>query len=218
MRRKTLFHLVPEGWAVLVGLATAFFVLNAVAGFWAACPILLLLVLAGLYFRDSPRNVPAEPLSIVAPVDGTVIHRRECYDPFLDREAIKLSLRVGLLANYLIRSPVEGTVFELSGESVENLDGCASHIRTDEGDDVIIVIREGRLFGLRPCRSNYGERVGQGRCCGMRRFARRVDLYLPVNSRVEVELGDSVRGGACVLAKLVHKSSTRRDNGEQTTD
>ena len=81
----------------------------------------------------------------------------------IDREAIKLSLRVGLLANYLIRSPVEGTVVELSGEAVENLDGCASHIRTDEGDHVVIVIREGRLFGRRPCRSNYGERVGQER-------------------------------------------------------
>ncbi len=214
MRRKTLLHLVPEGWAVLVGLAVAFFIVNAAVSFWVASPILVLLVMAGLYFRDSPRNVPAEPLAIIAPVDGKVIHRRECYDPFLDREAIKLSLRVGLLANYLIRSPVEGTVVELSGEAVENLDGCASHIRTDEGDHVVIVIREGRLFGRRPCRSNYGERVGQGRCCGMRRLARRVDLYLPVNSRVEVELGDSVRGGACVLAKLVHKPTTRGTDGE----
>ena len=169
MRRKTLFHLVPEGWAVLVGLAVAFFILNAAAGFWAASPVLVLMLVAVLYFRDSPRNVPAEPLAIIAPVDGKVIHRRECYDPFLDREAIKLSLRVGLLANYLIRSPVEGTVVELSGEAVENLDGCASYIRTDEGDHVVMVIREGRLFGLRPCRGGYGERVGQGRCCGMRR-------------------------------------------------
>ena len=214
MRRKTLFHLVPEGWAVLVGLAVAFFILNAAAGFWAASPVLVLMLVAVLYFRDSPRNVPAEPLAIIAPVDGKVIHRRECYDPFLDREAIKLSLRVGLLANYLIRSPVEGTVVELSGEAVENLDGCASYIRTDEGDHVVMVIREGRLFGLRTCRGGYGERVGQGRCCGMRRLARRVDLYLPVNSRVEVELGDSVRGGARVLAKLVHKPNVRRDPEE----
>ncbi|MAS09635.1 hypothetical protein J7355_09615 [Endozoicomonas sp. G2_2] len=215
MRRKTLFHLVPEGWVVLIGLTVAFFIVNAAVSFWAASPLLVLVVAGGLYFRDAPRNVPAEPLAIIAPVDGRVVHRRECYDPFLDREAIKLSLQVDVFGNYLIRSPVEGTVLELTGEAIEQLDGCASRIKTDEGDDLVIVIREGSLFGLRPCRSNYGERVGQGRCCGMRRLARRVELYLPVNSRVEVELGDRVRGGACVLAKLVHKSENGRgDNPE----
>lgn len=207
MQRKTLFHIVPEGWAVLIGLAVVFFILNTAVGLLEALPVLALLVLAMLYFRDSPRNVPAEPLAVISPADGTVIHRRECYDPFLDREAIKISLRVDWLGAYLLRSPVEGTVLEMTGEAVENLDGVASRIRTDEGDDVIMVIREGSLFGARPCRSNFGERVGQGRCCGQRRLARRVDLYLPLSSRVEVGLGTHVRAGACVLAKLVHKTS-----------
>lgn len=207
MRRKTLFHVVPEGWAVLIGLTVAALIVNATVSFLWALPLLVLLVLSALYFRDSPRNVPAEPLAIIAPVDGTVVHRRECYDPFLDREAIKVSIRVDLLGAYLMRSPVEGTVLELTGEAVDTLDGVASRIRTDEGDDLIMVIRRGSLFGAHPCRSNFGERVGQGRCCGQRRLARRVDLYLPVNSRVEIELGDHVRAGACVLAKLVHKKT-----------
>ncbi|MES1926732.1 hypothetical protein [Salinisphaera sp. T31B1] len=207
MRRKTLFHVVPEGWAVLIGLAAAVLIVNAAVSWVWALPLLAALIVAALYFRDSPRNVPAEPLAIIAPVDGRVVHRRECYDPFLDREAIKISLQVHLLGAYLIRSPVEGTVLELTGEAIDALDGVASRIRTDEGDDVIMVIRHGSLFGARPCRSEFGERVGQGRCCGQRRLARRVDLYLPVNSRVEVELGDHVSAGACVLAKLVHKKA-----------
>lgn len=206
MRRKTLLHLVPEGWAVLIGLAAAFFILEAVAGFWWASPLLVLLLISGLYFRDAPRDVPAEPLAVIAPADGRVVHRRECYDPFLDREAVRLTLQLSWFGNYLIRSPVEGTVVELTGEAIEQLAGCASHIRTDEGDDLVMVVRERGLFGRRPCRSDYGERVGQGRCCGMRRATRCIELYLPVNSRVEVELGDRVRGGECLLAKLVHKS------------
>lgn len=209
MRRKTLFHIVPEGWAVLAGLALALLLVNAFVSVWAGLPLLAALLVGILYFRDAPRNVPAEPLAVIAPVDGTVIHRREGYDPFLDREAVKLSLRVDVFGGYFLRSPVEGTVLELAGEAVEGLDGVVSRIRTDEGDELVIVIQQGSTFGMRPCRSNYGERVGQGRCCGMRRLARRVDLYLPVNSRVEVELGDHVRGGACVLAKLVHKKEAR---------
>lgn len=208
MQRKTLFHIVPEGWLVLFVLAIVFLIVNAGIGLWAALPVLVAVAVCVLFFRDSPRNVPAEPLAVIAPVDGTVIHRRECYDPYLDREAVKLAIRVNPFGAYLLRSPVEGTVVELAGETVEQLGGVASMIRTDEGDDLIVAVRHGTLLGQRPCRNDYGERVGQGRCCGNRRLARRVDLFLPVNLRMEVELGDHVQAGACVLAKLVHKQNS----------
>lgn len=207
MQRKTLFFIVPEGWLILGVLMVLFVAINAFVSVWVALPLLALMAASLLYFRDVPRNVPAEPLSVIAPVDGTVIHRRECYDPYLDREAVKVTIRVNPFGAYLLRSPVEGTVLELAGETVKQLGGVASMIRTDEGDELVMAIRRGTLLGQRPCRSSYGERVGQGRCCGNRRMARRVELFLPVNSRMEVELGDHVRAGACVLAKLVHKQN-----------
>ncbi|MDA3919987.1 MAG: hypothetical protein PF501_04800 [Salinisphaera sp.] len=210
MRRKTLFHIVTEGWLVLAGLAIACAVINAVVGFWAGVIVLAVMTLAVLYFRDSPRNVPAEPLSVIAPVDGVIVHRRECYDPYLDREAIKLTIQLDWFGAYLLRSPVEGRVLELPGETVLEMGGVASWIRTDERDDLVMAIRRGTLFGQQPCRNGYGERLGQGRCCGYRRLARRVELFLPVNSRLEVELGDRVRAGTQVLAKLVHKKKECR--------
>lgn len=219
MQRKTLFQIVPEGWAALFVLAIVFLIVNATIDVWVALPVLVLMAICVLFFRDSPRHAPAEPLSVVAPVDGTVIHRRECYDPYLDREAVKVAIRVNPFGAYLLRSPVEGTVLELAGETVERLGGVASMIRTDEGDELVMAIRRGSLLGERPCRNSYGERVGQGRCCGKRRLAQRVELFLPVNCRMEVELGDHVRAGACVLAKLVHKkngSCRARDDADRT--
>lgn len=219
MQRKTLFHIVPEGWLVLFALTIVFLIVNAGIGLWAASPALVAMAVCVLFFRDSPRDVPAEPLSVIAPVDGIVIHRRECYDPYLDREAVKVVIRVNPFGTYLLRSPVEGTVVELTGETVEQLGGVASMIRTDEGDELIVAVRRGTLLGQQPCRNSYGERVGQGRCCGNRRLARRVELFLPVNSRMEVELGDHVRAGTCALAKLVHKHNgscrTRDSQGDR---
>src|SRR5699024_11178544 len=115
-------------------------------------------------------------------------HRREGYDPFLDREAIKITIQFDLFGAYYLRSPVEGTALEVSGEGVESFDGVVSWIRTDEGDDIVVAISHGFTLGARPCRGNYGERVGQGRCCGTRRLARQIDVYLPVNSLVLVDM------------------------------
>lgn len=214
MQRRTLFLIVPEGWMVLCLLVAGLVAANMLVAFWAALAFVPLIVLGIGFFRDSPRDVPAEPLSVIAPVDGIVAHRRECYDPYLDREAVKLTIRVNPFGDYLLRSPVEGTVLELPGELLEEIGGVATHIRTDEGDELVMAIRHGSLFGQRPCNNSFGERVGQGRCCGNRRLAREVALFLPVNSRMEVELGDRVRGGTSVLARLVHKHNGRTGGDE----
>lgn len=206
MKRATLFQIAREGWFVLIPLVVLMLVVHALLDWWAALPLVVLLVLGVLFFRDRPRHGCAEPLAALAPVDGQVMHRREGYDPFLDREAIRVSVRVDCLGAYYLRSPVEGTALELSGDEVEAFAGTLSWLRTDEGDDIVLAISAGWMLGARPCLGNYGARIGQGRCCGVRRLARVVDVYLPRHSRVKVEPGEHVRAGASVLAKFVHKT------------
>lgn len=65
MQRKTLFHIVPEGWLVLFVLAIVFLIVNAGIGLWAALPVLVAVAVCVLFFRDSPRNVPADRKSVV---------------------------------------------------------------------------------------------------------------------------------------------------------
>lgn len=206
MRRATLFQVAREGWYVLVPLIVLIFIVHAMLDWVAALPVFILLVLAVVFFRDRPCNVAAEPLAVIAPMDGVISHRRECYDPFLDREAIRITIQFNLFGAYYFRSPVEGTTLELSGEAVESFGGTVSWIRTDEGDDIVLATSRGAMLGASPCRGNYGDRVGQGRCCGTRRLARQVDVYMPVHSRVMVDLHAQVRAGSTVLAKLVHKT------------
>lgn len=133
-------------------------------------------------------------------------HRREGYDPFLDREAIKVSINVSLLGAYYLRAPVEGQLLELDTGDGGTRTGLASWLRTDVGDDIVFAVTKGRLFGSRPCLGNYGIRVGQGRCCGVRRLACSIDIYLPQHARVLVEPDEPVQAGASVLANLVDKS------------
>ncbi|MES2884671.1 MAG: hypothetical protein V4709_07695 [Pseudomonadota bacterium] len=197
-----ILRIAAEGWAFL--LALGLLSLWAVVGeHWLLLLIsLVLLVVAGLFFHDAPRNSPAKPSGILAPCDGLVSFRRECHDPYLAREAIRIGITVPFFSNYLLRAPVEGEV-----TAIENTARGVSCIRTDEGESILIAVSRGSLFGARPVWAQFGDRVGQGRISGARRLARVIDVYLPADCRVEVKLGQRLRCGETVLATLLRRSA-----------
>ena len=160
-----------------------------------------------LGFLDHDRIVPAQALGLIVPADGVIVHRRECRDPYLDRAAIRISIKLNRYGVYYLRAPCEGMLMELKASRSCHNANQASWIRTDEFDDIVIVVSEGSLLGQRPCNAAFGQRLGQGRRCGPRRLARRLDLYIPVNSRVDVQLNQKVRAGTDVLATMVHNAS-----------
>jgi phosphatidylserine decarboxylase len=169
---------------------------------WCLALSAALFAVGALFFHDTPRRSPAKPLGILSPVDGVVSFRRECHDPYLAREAIRIGITVPFFANYLLRAPVEGEVVALDAAPKH-----VSGIRTDEGETVLVALSRGSLLGVSPVRADVGDRLGQGRLCGARRLARVIDVYLPADCRVEVQLGQSVRCGETVLATLLRRSA-----------
>lgn len=207
MRRSTFLHVAREGWPLILLV----FMLAAFAHLYVHEMATLVLLGLGVvlvsYFHEPTRSVPSEPLAVVAPVDGVVTLCENVRDPWLDRDALHVKLKVGFLGAYMMRSPVEGTVLEVPADARKSQPGIASWIRTDEQDDVVMAIPAGSLLGASPLTVRYGERVGQGRRNGVRRLAREVELFMPANSRLEVETGQKVCAGKHVLATLVHKQN-----------
>jgi phosphatidylserine decarboxylase len=161
-------------------------------------------------FRDPVRSIPSEPLAIVSPVDGEVIDVATVRDGFLDRDAIKIVLSMGLMDMYSIRSPIEGKVINQwlvdSHFAVADAPRFAQWIQTDENDDLLMAIYT-RIIPRRPrCYVQSGERVGQGQRCGFMSFGARLEVYVPAESRVEVEIGQQVRAGESVIAHFIHRS------------
>lgn len=209
MKFTTFLHVARDAWWLLLPVLMIGVILSLSLDM--AVPWLLALLLCAgisLCFLDYDRLVPPHALGLVVPIDGTIIHRRECHDPYLNRAAIKLSVRVNRYGIYYFRAPSEGTVMEIrAGRRGHRNAAQASWIRTDEFDDIVMVVSEGSLLGQRPVSAAFGQRIGQGRRCGSRRLARRVDLYIPINSRVDVKLGQKVRAGNDMLATMVHNAS-----------
>ncbi len=185
-------------------VATVVAVWHYVGFSWALVPFAVLLYLY-LIFRDPERPVPAVPLGVVSPVDGTVVAVGLTDSSVLGGEAQKVILRVNALGTYTARCPVEGKILDLSSDAERPGAGSGGlWVRTDEDDDVVLQF-SGRRLGLVPrAFLRYGERVGQGQRCAFLRLTRIAEVQLPLNARIQVESGQRVAAGSDLLARLPH--------------
>jgi phosphatidylserine decarboxylase len=195
-----------EGWLSLFlvgGLAAT--VLYQIGWLWSV-PLWVVIGVLLFLFRDPARIVPAAPLAVVSPADGRVTLVETCHDPYLDREARRVTIRMHPCGVFSTRSPAEGKMLEPKRDSSTSAD--VPHgvwLQTDELDDLVIVMNRGPLRNPPRCYVRFGERVGQGQRCGFITLGSTVDIYLPLNSRIKVQEGDRVHAGADVIAQLLSK-------------
>lgn len=173
---------------------------------WLAVVLLLFLLLAlVLLFRDPVREIPADPQAVLAPCDGVVTRIEPTDKGVLEREALRIVIRVDNFGAYTARSPVEGRVFDprdnvQAGSRLLGINGL--WVRTDADDDVITLFRGPKHIGAPQGFIRYGERVGQGQRCAYLRLAREANVLLPSDVRIGVSEGERVEAGVTPLAKF----------------
>ena len=205
--------LAREGrWHIALAASAAVAVHYFAGPAWAA-PFWVVLVFILQFFRDPPRQIPDAPDAIICPADGKVIALGEVEDPYLKRPARRVSVFMNVFNVHSNRSPVAGKIMErwyrpgkfvnaaLDKASLDN-ERNALWIRTDGGQDVVVVQVAGLIARRILCYVQPGERIARGERYGFIRFGSRVDVYLPLEARLEVSLGDSVKGAADVIARL----------------
>ncbi len=206
MRRHSAF--ASEGFWWFAACALAAVLLAKFAGpAWALTMLVPLGLLLAL-FQDPQRNIPMLPLAVLAPVDGRVVDVSLCRSGLLDRESMRVIIRVNPFGAYTVRAPIEGTIFDprdnaREGARVGGRGGL--WLRGDEGDDVVVAFSGRGFLGVPKSFRRYGERVGHGHRCAFLRLAARCEVYLPSNALVRVEVGDRVLASVSEIAELRRK-------------
>jgi len=205
--------LAREGWAHSALALAAAAAVHVFAGWAWALPFWLILFFVLQFFRDPPRTVPNEPFGVVSPADGRIIALDEVEDPYLKRPAVRISIFMNVINVHANRSPVAGEVKErwyragsffnaaLDKASTEN-ERNALWLRTEHGQDVVVVQVAGLIARRILCYAQPGQRLTQGERYGFIRFGSRVDVFLARGSTLKVSLGDKVKGGSDILAFL----------------
>lgn len=205
-----------EGW-VHVGLAVAGALLATRFLHWGAVPFWVAAVFVVQFFRDPHRVVTRVSDGVLAAADGRIVVVGRAHDPWLDRDALKISVFMNVFNVHSNRSPVSGEVRRawyhegsflnaaLDKASLEN-ERSALWLRTPRGDDVTCVQIAGLVARRVLCYARQGQRLAAGERYGFIRFGSRVDLYLHPDARPRVSVGDKVVAGITVLAELPRSS------------
>src|SRR5207247_11225420 len=163
------------------------------------------------FFRDPPREVPDEARAVPCPADGRIVEVSRAHDPYVKREALKVSVFMNVFDVHSNRSPVDGAVKErwyvsgafvnadLDKASLEN-ERNALWLRTPDGSDVTCVQVAGLIARRILCYVDAGAELKRGERFGFIRFGSRVDVYLPLDAQVRASIGDKVYAAESVLA------------------
>lgn len=209
-----------EGWLFLA-IAVAVSLLASYFFGWWSIPLWLVALFILQFFRDPAREVPDDPGAVVAPADGRIVEVSHAPDPYLRRQALKISVFMNVFNVHSNRSPVDGVVKErwyfpgafvnaaLDKASLAN-ERNALWLRTRDGADVTCVQVAGLIARRILCYVDAGAELTRGERFGFIRFGSRVDVYLPTDAQVKAAIGEKVYAAESVLAWLTTTASSSR--------
>lgn len=172
---------------------------------------ILLTLFIAFFFRNPERKIPSLQNAILSPADGKVIYVGECQEKrYLQEKALKVSIFMSIFDVHINRSPVSGKVlktvynpgefFVAHVEKSSLLNEQNAIILLTEDRFKILVVQIAGLVARRiVCYAKIGDLFKRGEILGLIRFGSRVDLYLPLGVKINVQVGRKVKGGESII-------------------
>ena len=174
--------------------------------------LLIFLVLVLQFFRNPDRPPLALQDAVVSPVDGKVVIVKEVEEPeYFKGKRLQVSIFMSPLNVHVTRYPVSGTVVFSKYHPGKYL--VAWHPKSSTLNERTTIVVDNPAYGEVLYRQiagavarrivNYakeGQSVTQGTDAGFIKFGSRVDLFLPVDSKINVKLNEIVKGGVSVIS------------------
>lgn len=216
-----MFH--KEGYKIITIssiLTVALFLLidNIISIDWLAkllqLALIVFLIIILQFFRNPKRNVILNDQVVTAPVDGKVVVIEEVYEPeyFKDKRK-QVSIFMSPINVHVTRYPLSGIVKYSKYHPGKYL--VAWHPKSSTDNERTTVVVENNIFGEVLYRQiagalakrivNYAKSdavVVQGADAGFIKFGSRVDIYLPLDAKIEVELNQKVKANEVIIAKI----------------
>jgi len=208
------FPVVKEGLLLALPLC----ILTIFLAFFVPLYVTILLVFLNLsvlcFFRNPRRTTPSLEGSVIAPADGKVVHiGKYIEDQFLGEEVLKISIFMSVFNVHINRIPTSGRISDvlyrkgsffsanLNKASLMN-EQNALFLETGDNKRILFIQIAGLIARRIVCWIKKGDDVTRGQRFGLICFGSRMDVFLPLNTSIDVEIGQKVRGGETILGYL----------------
>jgi phosphatidylserine decarboxylase len=174
---------------------------------WAVLPCLLAAFFLW-FFRDPEREIPDNAGAVVSPGDGKVTDVSTV--TVGNKQQTRISIFLSVFDVHVNRSPIAGVIRDIRyqrGKYLNAMNAISAeqneqNIVTVEGDGQQVVFKQ--IAGLLARRIVFypkiGDRLERGQRVGLIKFGSRVDVLLDASARMNVKIGDRVKGGSSVVA------------------
>lgn len=218
-----------EGYTSIALCILFIFVLNAFIQFYFPAAIAVkwivyifsfaLFVIILQFFRSPHLTIDQDETQVLCPADGKVVVIEETQEPeFLKDKRIQISVFMSPINVHVNRNPISGVVKYFKYHPGKYL--VAWHPKSSTENERTTVVTENRegtqvlfrqIAGALARRIVWyvkeGDVVEQGQQFGFIKFGSRVDVFLPLGTKINVSLGEVVKGGRTVLAELVSNTN-----------
>ena len=191
-----IFYWIPSIYTFVLVLSAAFF----------------LLVLQ--FFRNPNRQIisPSDK-KVFAPADGKVVVIEETVEnEYFKDKRLQVSIFMSPLNVHVNRNPISGIVNYIKHHEGKYLVAWHPKSSSENERTTVVIENDGAEVLLRQIAGavakrivNYleeGDLVEQGRDMGFIKFGSRVDLFLPLGTKINVQIGDKVTGNRTIIASL----------------
>jgi len=205
--------MVKEGyWFGLppLGVGGALLALRTPLSLTIGAVLIFLALFVFYFFRNPDRKIPMEPGVVVSPADGRVVVVKD--EENAGRPGKRISIFLAIWNVHVNRSPAAGTIAKLEYKPGKFLAAWAEKASLENEQNVFtlsseygeIVFKQIAGWVARRVVSwkKTGDQVGRGELVGLVRFGSRVDLWLPEGAEIAVKVGDNVKGGSSVVARM----------------
>lgn len=175
---------------------------------------IVVLIMILQFFRNPARNTIINKKHIISPVDGKVVAIEKVFEKeYFKDERLQVSIFMSPFNVHVTRYPISGKVNFSKYHPGEYL--VAWHPKSSEKNERTTIVLENKVVGEILYRQiagalarrivNYaevGQNVTQGKDAGFIKFGSRVDLFLPVDSTLNIEINQHVIGGEDIISKF----------------
>ncbi len=210
-----------EGHKILISFTSILLVLNFLI-YWylpdyltissIVSFVLFLLVLQ--FFRNPLREIMvADDNLVYAPADGKIVVIEEAHEgEYFDDKRLQVSIFMSPTNVHVNRNPVSGTVnyfryhpgkYLVAWHPKSSSENERTTLVIDNGEDEVLLRQIAGAVAKRIVHYvSEGDKVLQGKDFGFIKFGSRVDLFLPLDAKIEVAMGQKVKGNKTVIARL----------------